>query len=82
MRELMVVKDVLLQSTFPELLPAGASSGPLPFFWWPTETNREGNGRSSSSEDDARSTDEEDRLLTKRCIKVLWKNTSLEQTLV
>ena len=39
--------------------------------------------RTSSSEEDAeedaRSTDEEDRLLTKRCIKRQWKNTSLEQ---
>ena len=44
MRELMVVEDVLLQSMFPELLPAGASGGPLPFAWWPTQTNRQGDG--------------------------------------
>ena len=30
MRELMVVEDVLL-SMFPELVPVGASGGPLPF---------------------------------------------------
>ena len=30
MRELMVVEDALLESTFPQLLPAGASDGPPP----------------------------------------------------
>ena len=29
-----MAEDVLLESTFPELLPAGASSGPLTFNWF------------------------------------------------
>ena len=40
----MVVEDVLLKSIFAQLLPAGASGGPLPFDWWPTQTNRQGDG--------------------------------------
>ena len=44
MRKLMVVEDVLLKSTFPELLHAGATERfPMPV-WWPTQTNRQGNG--------------------------------------
>ena len=43
LREVMVAEDVLLQSTFP-VLPAGASSGPPPFDWWPTQTSRKGDG--------------------------------------
>ena len=43
-RKLMVVEDVLLKSTFAELLPAGASARPPPLVWWPTETNRQGDG--------------------------------------
>ena len=43
-RELMVVEDVLLKSTFPVLLTAGASRGPPPLDWWPTQTNRQGDG--------------------------------------
>ena len=35
----------------------------------------------SSSEEGSRSTDEEDRLLTKRCIEKQWKNTSLEKNI-
>ena len=67
MRELFV-EDVLLQSTFPELLPSGA--------------NKQGNGgpldplvSEEDAEEDARSTDEEGRLLTKRCIERQWQNT-------
>ena len=37
-------EDVLLQIMFPELRPAGASGGPLPFDWCPTQANRHGNG--------------------------------------
>ena len=37
-----MVEDVLLQSIFPELLPAAASGGLLAFDWWPTQTNRQG----------------------------------------
>ena len=75
MRELMVVEDVLLESMFPELLPAGASSGPLPF----DKAMAARSTRTSSSEEDAKSTDEEDRLLAKRCIEWQWKDASLEQ---
>ena len=42
--ELVVLEDVVLQSIFLELLPAGASGGPLPLDWWPTQTNRQGDG--------------------------------------
>ena len=34
----------LLESTFPVLLPAGVSGGPPPLVWWPTQTNRQGDG--------------------------------------
>ena len=80
MRELMVVEDVLLESTFLELLPSEGSScrligGQLK----PTDkAMATHSARTSSSEEDAeeesRSTDEEDRLLTKRCIERQWKN--------
>ena len=43
----------MVQSMFPELLPAGVSGGPLPFDWWPTQTNRQGDVGPSSSEEDA-----------------------------
>ena len=76
-----MVEDVLLKSTFPELLPAGASSGPQAVDWWPTETNRQGNG-GPLSEEESRSTQDEERLLTKRCIERQWKNTSLEKKLI
>ena len=33
MRKLMVVEDVVLESAFPVLLPAGASDGPPPLDW-------------------------------------------------
>ena len=75
MRELMV-EDVVLQSTFPMLLPAGASCG-LQFDLWPTQTNRQSDGGPLGpldAEEDARG---EDRLLTKRCIKWQWKNACL-----
>ena len=70
MRELMVVEDVLLKSTFPHLLPAGASGGPPPVCW-PTQTNKQGNSGPLA--------DEKERSLTKRCIERRWKNTLLEQ---
>ena len=38
------MKDVLLWSTLPMLLQPWASGGPLQFDWWPTQTNREGDG--------------------------------------
>ena len=44
MRELLVVEDVLLKSTFPQLLPAGEPGGPPPLGWWPAQTNRQGDG--------------------------------------
>ena len=44
MRKLVVLEDVVLKSAFPELLPAGASGGPQPLDWWPTQTNRQGDG--------------------------------------
>ena len=44
MRKLVVLQDVVLKSAFPELLPAGASSGPHPLDWWPVQTNRQGDG--------------------------------------
>ena len=40
----MVLEDVVLKSAFPELLSAGASGGPPPLDWWPTQTNRQGDG--------------------------------------
>ena len=42
----MVVEDVFLQSTLPQLLPAGASGGPPPLDWWPTQTDGQGDGGS------------------------------------
>ena len=66
-----MVEDVLLESTFPQLLPAGASDGPPPLVLWPTQT--------PSREEESRSTYEDERLLTKRCIERQWKNTLLEQ---
>ena len=44
MRKLVVLEDVVLKSAFPVLLPAGASGGPPPLDWWPTQTNRQGDG--------------------------------------
>ena len=69
-RDPMVVEDVLLKSTVPQLLPAGASGGPPPLGWWPTQTNRQGDGgplnpRVIEKEEESRSTDEEERLLMK-----------------
>ena len=43
-RELIVVEDVLLKRAFPHLLPAGASARPSLPVWWPTQTNRQGDG--------------------------------------
>ena len=42
--ELVVLEDVVLQGSFPELLPAGASGEPPPHDWKPTQTNRQGDG--------------------------------------
>ena len=73
--ELVVLEDVVLQSIFPELLPTGASGGQL------RPTNRAMAARwarTSSSEETSRSTDDEERLLTKRSIEGQWKNTSLK----
>ena len=83
-----MVEDVLLQSTFPALLHAGRPSDfPCLSGGQHRPTDRAmaaSSARMSSSEqdaeEDARSTDEEDRLLTKRCIKRKWKNTSLKNT--
>ena len=45
LRELVVVHDVLLQGSFPELLPAGPAAGRLRVpVWWPTQANRQGDG--------------------------------------
>ena len=68
----MVVQDVLLQSTFPELLPAGASGGSLP------RAMAARSARTSSREEESRSTDEEERL-TKRCIG--WHRANNWETL-
>ena len=57
---------------------------PRVLVWWPTQTNRQGDGRRARpsrrrARRDHRSTDDEERLLTKRSIEGQWKNTSLEQ---
>ena len=45
MWKLVVVHDVLLKSSFPELLPAGSTAGKLRVpVWWPTQANRQGDG--------------------------------------
>ena len=44
MRKLVVVEDVLLKSTFPELLLAGPTARLRVPVWWPTQTNRQGDG--------------------------------------
>ena len=45
MRKLVVVEDVVLQSAFPELLPGGPTARQLRVpVWWPTQTNRLGDG--------------------------------------
>ena len=40
----MVVNDVLLQRTFPLVLPTGPTARPRMPDWWPTQTNRQGGG--------------------------------------
>ena len=40
----MAVWDVLLESTFPELLPAGPTARSRMPVQWPTQTNRQGDG--------------------------------------
>ena len=83
MRKLVVLQDVVLQSAFPELLPAGASSGPPPLVWCqlrPTDRAMAArSARTSSSEEESRLSDDEERLLTKRSMAntSLWKNTCL-----
>ena len=43
--ELVVVHDVLLQGSFPELLPAGPAAERLRApVWWATQANRQGDG--------------------------------------
>ena len=45
MRKFAVVEDVVLKSAFPELLPAGPTARLLRVpVWWPTQTNRQGDG--------------------------------------
>ena len=45
LRELVVVHDVLLPGSFPELLSAGPAAGRLRVsVWWPTQANRQGDG--------------------------------------
>ena len=45
MWKLVVVHDVLLKSSFPELLPGGPAAGKLRVpVWWPTQANRQGDG--------------------------------------
>ena len=39
--ELVVVQDVVLQGSFPELLPAGPTARLRVPFWWPTQTEGE-----------------------------------------
>ena len=57
-RHQVVVEDVLLKSAFPELLPAGPTARLRVAVWWPTQTNRQGDGarsaRTSSSEAESR----------------------------
>ena len=80
--ELVELEDVVLQSIFPELLPAGRpadrhrlTGGQLR----PTDrATAARSARTSSSEEASRSTDDEERLLTKRSIEGQWKNTSLK----
>ena len=60
--------------------PAGASRGPPPPDWWPTQTNRQGDGGplGPARHRARRSPDQPTRmsaLLTKRCIEGQWKNT-------
>ena len=42
--ELVDVHYVVLQGAFPELLPAGPTARLRVPFWWPTQTNRQGDG--------------------------------------
>ena len=81
MPDLMAVEAVLLQSTFPALR-AGPSDFACPSGGQLRPTDRAMTARSvrtSPSDEESRSMDEEDRLLTKRYIERQWKNTSLEQ---
>ena len=44
-RELVMLKDMLLKSAFPELLSTGPAAGRLRVpVWWPIQTNRQGDG--------------------------------------
>ena len=43
-RELVVLENVLLKSAFPELLSAGPAARLRVPVWWPTQTNRQGDG--------------------------------------
>ena len=70
MRKLVVLEDVVLKSASPVLLPAGASGRPPSNVWWPTQTNRQGDGGPLGplvvEQGGVQSTDEDERLLTKR----------------
>ena len=45
MWKLVVLEDVVLKSSFPELLPAGSTARLLRVpVWWPTQANRQGDG--------------------------------------
>ena len=78
----MMVEGVLLHSMFPELLPAGRPADRCRLtggLLRPTDRAMAARSvRTSSSEEDARSTDEEDRLLRKRYVKRQWKSTCLK----
>ena len=77
-----MLEDVVLQSIVAELLPEGRpadrcrlTGGQLR----PTDkATAARSARTSSSEEASRSTDDEERLLTKRSIEGQWKNTSLK----
>ena len=80
----LVVEDVVLKSAFPELMPAGPTARLLRVpVWWPTRTNRQGDcgpqARTSSREEEPRSPDDEERLLTKRSIE--WHRANNCETL-
>ena len=82
--KLVVVEDVVLKSAFPELMPGGPTARLLRVpVWWPTQTNRHGDGgpqaRTSSREEESRSPDDEERLLTKRFIE--WHRANNCETL-
>ena len=70
-----MVEDVLLKSTFPQLLPAGASGGPPPLVWSTDNAMVARSARSARREAESRSTEKDGRLLTKRRNEGQWRNT-------